>query len=323
LIKLDGATLTGPAELRHQIQKHEDGDKVSLTYKRGGKSKTVEVELVERHSKRSMFFSEGDYDYDLRTGDRQFHVRTPRAPKVFTYEDDDDEIAFAGIVMQELGEGLQEYFKVENGALISEVVKDSPAESAGLKAGDVLVKIGSRDIDDTGDVHKAIRKYDPGEEIDFVIYRDGSQKTIKVKLTSREDHYGSKDTNIMRFGLNNGTIDGLIVMPDGDIETFSHDLSEYFEEIDLRELEESLEELQWEIKDLPNINMDLSIDPASPMFEMNFDQARAIRNDSWWKKSWHKMKSKLEFEFEELKKNLEQLKFELKKLQEEFKAKML
>ncbi len=44
-------------------------------------------------------------------------------------------MAYAGIVTQSLSEGLASYFKVEKGALISEVVKDSPAERCGTEGG--------------------------------------------------------------------------------------------------------------------------------------------------------------------------------------------
>ncbi len=321
LIKLDGATLTGPAELRHQIQKHEDGDKVSLTYKRGGKSKTVEVALTERKHK-GVFHTMGDTHFEWSDDDckhgKKFKVFSPKSD--FPSHDDNEEVAFAGVVTQELGDGLEEYFKVENGALISEVVKKSPAEKAGLKAGDVIIKIGKRDIDDTGDVSKAIHKLDPGDDVDFVVMRDGSKKTIKVTLTSRGEYYGSVDCEDVQFGLglNDKGIEGWMLTPDGDIEHFTHDL-----DIEVEELNETLKELNIEFHDLPDVHMDLSIDPVSPIIEFNFDETRAIRNDTWWKKSWNEVKSKLEVELDELKENFKQLKAELKQLQEEFKQRML
>jgi hypothetical protein len=321
LVKLDSADLTGPAELRHQIQKHKAGDKVSLTYKRGGKAKTVEVALTEREQC-EMLQSMGDNRFEWsdeggKSG-KSFKFFSPKSS--ITIDDDDEDIAFAGVVTQELGEGLQQYFKVENGALISEVVKDSPAEKAGLKAGDVIIKIGDRDIDDTGDVSKAIHKLDPGESADFVVMREGAKKTMTVTLTSRGEHYGNTEDIDIRLGLapDCREIDGYIVLPNGDFKQFTQDLS-----VEMEELNRVMENLNIEVEDLPDVHMDLSIDPAPPIGELNFDQTRAIRNDTWWKKSWNEMKDKLEVELEELKANFEQLKAELKQLQEEFKQRML
>ena len=319
LLKLNGATLTGPAELRVQIQKHKAGDKVSVVYKRGGKTKSAEAALTARKHD-SMFFSKGDDDKHFVWSDKG---ELGDKVKVWMSDDDDEETAFAGIVTQELGDGLQEFFKVETGALIAEVVKDSPAEAAGLKAGDVILKIGTRDIDDTKDVSKAIRKHDPGEEVEFVVMRDGSKKTLKVKLTSRGEYYGAldeMDIEKIQLGLDaeRKEIEGMIRMRSGEIREFSHDFS-----VQMEELNKSLEDLDIEIEELPDVNMDLSIDPVSPIIEMNFDQARAIRNDVWWKKSWNEVKTRLEEEFEELKSDFQRLKEELKQLQEEFKQRML
>ena len=61
-------------------------------------------------------------------------------------------------------------------------VEKSPAEKAGLKAGDIVIKIGSRDIDDTGDVSKAIRKHEPDEE---VAMRQGIRGKMKALTNTR------------------------------------------------------------------------------------------------------------------------------------------
>lgn len=315
LLKLDGATLTGPAELRHQVQKHKAGDKISVTYLRGGKSKTAEASLTARKQK-GVFFSKGNDDND----DEDTFVWSDKDRKLKFWSHDDDETAFAGIVTQELSEGLEGYFKVESGALISEVVKDSPAEKAGLKAGDVIIKIGTRDIDDQNDVGKAIRKHDPGEEVEFLVMREGSKKTIKVKLTSRAEYYGNVENEDIRLGLNPAcpNIDGLMLTPDGDLQRYTQEFN-----FDMDALNESLEELNIELQELPDVHMDLSIDPVSPIIEMNFDQSRAISDDAWWKKSWNEMKDRLEVEFDSLKAEFDRLKLELKQLQEELKQRML
>ena len=153
--------------------------------------------------------------------------------------------------------------------------------------------------------------------------RDGTQQTIKVTLTSRKEHYGANSEKIIELGLNGCILDGKIISPNGDVQTFSTDISREMDELsrcldDLR-----VEELQIQLDELPDVQMDLSIDPVSPIIRFNGDQARAISNDSWWKQSWNEVKSRLEVEIEELKANFEQLKLELKQLKEEFKQRML
>jgi regulator of sigma E protease len=71
-------------------------------------------------------------------------------------------------------------------AIISQVVPDSPAANAGLKPGDVLVKIGGRDIDNVADASYNIR-LNLGEEVDVVVRRtdpmtgEARLETVRVK----------------------------------------------------------------------------------------------------------------------------------------------
>jgi C-terminal processing protease CtpA/Prc len=98
---------------------------------------------------------------------------------------------FLGVHIQDLGKQLREYFKVkgDSGILVSEVEKDSPAEKAGLKAGDVVLKVNDDDVADAGDLTHAIRSYDPGTEVTLSILRNGKKKSIKVSLGETKDRF--------------------------------------------------------------------------------------------------------------------------------------
>ena len=95
--------------------------------------------------------------------------------------------AWLGVALMDLSGQLNDYFDVEaGGALVSEVMEDSPAEAAGLKAGDVIVKIGKMDIEDSSDVIHAVGKSDIGETVKIEIKRKGKKKTFEVELAERE-----------------------------------------------------------------------------------------------------------------------------------------
>ncbi|MBU0508594.1 PDZ domain-containing protein [bacterium] len=189
IVKINQAILTGPEELRTQLAKYKPGEKVDLIYLRGGKEKMVQVELSKTSEVCSIFHKK---DWDCLKKGKGFHFEGPPrivmkgAPWEWEIEDAKENVAFAGIVTQDLSEGLAGYFGVEEGALISEVVKDSPAEKAGLKAGDVITKIGDREVEDPGDVRRVIRKHEIGDEVDFHVYRDRSARAIKIKLGERK-----------------------------------------------------------------------------------------------------------------------------------------
>ncbi len=71
---------------------------------------------------------------------------------------------------------------VEEGALITEVVKNGPAAKAGLKAGDVITVFDGEKITTAGELSKAIRSKQIGETITVTYWRGTSQRTANVTL---------------------------------------------------------------------------------------------------------------------------------------------
>lgn len=74
---------------------------------------------------------------------------------------------------------------LENGGqdvAIESVLEKSPAEKAGLKAGDVLVSIGDEKVSDLQGTVEAIRRKAPGSELQIRVRRDGNEKQIAVRV---------------------------------------------------------------------------------------------------------------------------------------------
>lgn len=93
-----------------------------------------------------------------------------------------------GVRLQSLGDQLAEYFGVgeRKGALVTSVREDSPAEAAGLRAGDVIVGLGDDEVDDPGDVLRAVRGAEPGPT-SVSIVRDGEESSVTVELPESGD----------------------------------------------------------------------------------------------------------------------------------------
>jgi serine protease Do len=70
----------------------------------------------------------------------------------------------------------------EKGARVTSVSKESAAEKAGLKQGDIITRIDDEKIDDTEDVSKAIRKRKPGDKASVTVIRDGKEQKITTEL---------------------------------------------------------------------------------------------------------------------------------------------
>ena len=68
------------------------------------------------------------------------------------------------------------------GALVGRVIPKSPAEKAGIKAGDLIVEANGKTIVDFGQLRSLVGLLRVGEEVDLKLYRDGKPKNISVKI---------------------------------------------------------------------------------------------------------------------------------------------
>src|SRR5262245_25113475 len=65
---------------------------------------------------------------------------------------------------------------------VAETVEGSPAEKAGLKAGDVIKKVAGKAVADPQEVAKKIRGSKPGDKVVLTIERDGKEKEITITV---------------------------------------------------------------------------------------------------------------------------------------------
>ncbi len=70
----------------------------------------------------------------------------------------------------------------DKGAEIKSITKESAAEKAGLKKGDILIKIDDKKIETTDDVTEAIRAHKPGEKVNISYLRDGKEQKTSAEL---------------------------------------------------------------------------------------------------------------------------------------------
>jgi len=72
-----------------------------------------------------------------------------------------------------------------SGLRLSGVREGSPAERAGLQAGDVVVGFGGEEVTDIYTYTYALRDHEPGDVVEIVVERDGSRVTVQAVLGER------------------------------------------------------------------------------------------------------------------------------------------
>ena len=80
---------------------------------------------------------------------------------------------------------VPDFTPVERGVKLSGVTKGSPADVAGLRAGDVLVALGTHDVADLQGMTTALRAHKPGDVVDVQVLRGGEKVSLKATLGSR------------------------------------------------------------------------------------------------------------------------------------------
>ncbi len=117
---------------------------------------------------------------------------------------------YVGISMQDIPVDMVEFFKLKNanGAIVTGVTEDGPADKAGLKKDDVIIQIGSKPVDDSQDVKNIIGFTAPDTEVEIKIIRKGREKKITLTVGSKEQSQLAETSEIgKKLGLTVQTID--------------------------------------------------------------------------------------------------------------------
>lgn len=94
---------------------------------------------------------------------------------------------WVGVAVQELTPELAESFKLKDtqGVLISEVVRGSPADKAGIRAGDILTHVGDNSLTDSNNMLETISALTPGKVVVLKLLRNQTEVIVQVKVGKR------------------------------------------------------------------------------------------------------------------------------------------
>lgn len=196
VVDFDGERVRSAKQLTRLIQETPEGKSVKMTVTRDGKKQTLDATPEQRSFSWNGFGIDGDQiRRDIERGMQEYRTIPPafnnfefREPmRGFSYMMPNAPMSRGrlGVQVQTLSDQLQAYFgATEGGALVSSVTKDSPAEKAGLKAGDVIVSINGDKVRDAEELTSEIG--DKSGEVTIGILRDKKASTLKATIESRE-----------------------------------------------------------------------------------------------------------------------------------------
>jgi len=183
IIAFDGKRLRDTRDLVRAVRRTKPGEEVTLEIVRDNRKEKIKL-TVEEQPRRRYRYRQG------RAEPRFFGFRFHGRPRL-------------GIRMADLNSDLAAYFGVDAdaGVLVLTVLEDSPAEQAGLKAGDIITEIQGSKTPDTEALLDALRDFDRGDEVKIIFIRKKKQQSVKVELAGRDHHSYEFDAEDWRAGL--------------------------------------------------------------------------------------------------------------------------
>jgi len=127
-----------------------------------------------------------------------------------------------GVMIQNVTPRLKEAFGLPdmNGTVVSQVLRDSPAQKAGLKAGDVITSVNGNRVENSSDLRNTIGILPVGERVRLAILRDGKKIHIDVTIGDNEEKIedlGERLSGVVLGPITNdhplsGQVDGIQVL---------------------------------------------------------------------------------------------------------------
>jgi serine protease Do len=179
ITQYDGQVVEGTVQFRRLVRETPEGRTVVLGISRNGSAQNISVELGER----SAFF-EKKMKGKMRDFDNALAFSMPNQDFTLAFPPADSRTPQLGINAEDLSGQLGTYFGAPDGTgvLIREVRAGAAAEKAGLKAGDVIVKVDGKSVHTLADLRGQLREKGDQKSVALVIVRKGSELNVTVAI---------------------------------------------------------------------------------------------------------------------------------------------
>lgn len=187
IVAFNGEPVKSESDLVDMVTDAGAGSEATLTVIRGGNEISITAVLAERNEApdRIQIFRQGNKnggswnwsDEDFDGFDKQFS---------FSWNNDDR--GYLGVelldISDEVARGLG---AMDGGALVNKVVKDSPADKAGLKAGDIILAINGTAVTGSESVSELIGEMEKGDKADIQVMRNKSTLTFSATIDQADE----------------------------------------------------------------------------------------------------------------------------------------
>jgi len=203
ILEFNGQRVEGVVQFRRLVRETPPGHTVSLSVWRDGRSQTLNATLATVNDQFSRQFNlnlnSPSFAFAMPAPSARLTppspaqpMIAPNAPDIYSFTQPggrgDGYFYFGntptiGVNTQNLSGQLGSYFGAPDGegVLVQSVVSDSPAEKAGLKAGDVIIKLDGNRVRTQGDLQSELRDKRDDKTVQLSILRKGSEMTITVE----------------------------------------------------------------------------------------------------------------------------------------------
>jgi len=170
VLEYNGQRVEGMEQFGRLVRETPAGRDVKLLVSRGGVTQTIAATPATRKGSRTAIGNFPGVEIP------EFHM--PDIPQIFTAW----RSPMLGVEAESLGPQLAAYFGVKDGVLVRSVIKDSAAEKAGLKAGDVITKIDGNSVTTPGEVSGAVRSASSKKVFPVELVREHREMTVNVNI---------------------------------------------------------------------------------------------------------------------------------------------
>jgi serine protease Do len=178
VLEFNGEKVQGGEQLTRLVRETPAGRQVKLGVWRNGAMQTLTATVEAR--KQAMMGGQGWPLGDLNLPRIPPMPPMPDIPRMMMI----DRNGMLGIEGESLGQEAQlaDFFGVKDGVLVKAVIRNSAAEKAGIKAGDVIVKVGDTKVNSTREITGALRAVRPQKTFTVTVVRNKKEMPVSVTL---------------------------------------------------------------------------------------------------------------------------------------------